>query len=97
MLPAGTSVSRLLVEDPDGIGVLSNGGGIAADCEHVYWVSGSSRIMRVRYLVGVATPPEIVADNQDHPADVAVDDTGVYWVNYGSEPGTGIVTRMRKE
>jgi len=90
-LLAGMQRPFVLADDPNGIA------GIAADSNYVYWASnytdaGRGRIMRVRRCGG---PPEAVAENQDQPFDVAVDDSAVYWVNLGSQD-SGSVMRMAK-
>jgi hypothetical protein len=59
---------------------------------NLYWVD---------YLAGTVNQMPIgggtiktLATGRDHPIAIAVDATTVYWVDYGSQPGTGSVSKV---
>ncbi len=93
-LPAGATVPRVLVDDPDGVWAL------AIDTTSVYWASGDGwktaggMVKRVGRCGG--TPEILVAgqrwsDEFRDPVGIAAGDDALYWLT-----GTGTVMRMRK-
>lgn len=61
-------------------GGASGAGDITADATYVYWVSAyTSRVSRALLAGG---PVEVIANMQDDPQAIAVDDKWIYWANY---------------
>jgi hypothetical protein len=91
---------RTLVDETDGIGSREDVA-IALDEEYLYWTTQTGFIKRIRLCGGT---PEILAENQDNPIAIAVDDNAIYWLAYGprppwlrlDSPQLGQVMRMRK-
>jgi hypothetical protein len=94
VLPRGAVAARTFLE-PAGIAASHTGRhiAIALDAHYVYWATQAGDIKR-ECITGGA--PEVIASNQDEPIDIAVDDSGVYWLDQGTQPGTGKVMEMKK-
>lgn len=86
---AGGTASSIVTDDqPTGLGV---------DGTHVYWASDFRRIVKAPLAGGT---PETLADNEFNPAELALDDCFVYWVDRETRVGsmlTGKVARRTKQ
>jgi hypothetical protein len=61
--------------------------GFAVDATHVYWNADAKRIVRTPHGGGT---PEILADNELNPAELALDDCYVYWVDRQTLVGSSL-------
>jgi hypothetical protein len=68
---------------------------IALDKDSVYFVAGDGAgvVGRISKATGGAS---IIATGQDDPRSVAVDDTYVYWANFGRGNSTGSIKKAKK-
>jgi hypothetical protein len=92
VLPRAAAAERV-VGEPEGIAVNEDEPVLALDDHYVYWATLTGDVKREPICGGTA---EILAQNQDEPIDIAVDDNGVYWLDHGTQPGTGKVMEMKK-
>jgi hypothetical protein len=62
---------------------------VIVDGSHMIWAEGgaSGSIYRATLLAGAV--PELLAEGQDSPVDLAVDFTTIYWANHGNAAGAG--------
>ncbi|MCK6588014.1 MAG: hypothetical protein L6Q76_10560 [Polyangiaceae bacterium] len=68
---------------------LSFPNGIAVDGSHIYFTTwGDGGVHRIAKGATPGTQPEKLASNQRKPAEIAVNETLVFWVNEGSAVGS---------
>jgi sugar lactone lactonase YvrE len=66
---------------------LSFPNGLAVDASHIYWTTwGDGGVFRIAKTPGAV--PEKIASNQRKPAEIAVGETFIFWVNEGSAIGS---------
>lgn len=61
--------------------------GLAVDATHIYWSSDARRIVRAPLTGGT---PEILAENELNPAELASDECFVYWVDRQTLVGSSL-------
>jgi hypothetical protein len=64
--------------------------GLAVDAEYIYWTNwGDGTVWRLAKSA-MSSPPQMLASGQQKPADIAVGDTHIVWVNEGSSVSSGM-------
>jgi hypothetical protein len=69
-------------------------GGLTADSSSVYWTTpaGGGSVMKIASLGG---NPITLASGQGFPTGIAVDETSVYWADYGAiDHASGSIRRL---
>jgi hypothetical protein len=83
----GTGSSVVLLSDA---GVQS----LALDSNNVYWTGYASDGGVVMMVPKAGGPPVVLASGQQLPGPIAVDDTGVYWLNLNDDVHGGAVMKV---
>lgn len=86
----GSSCSQGLCEPSVVVADVAAPQDVTLDDTHVYWTTANGTVQRAPKSGGAV---ETIAEEQDSPATLLVDDKYVYWIN----GGTGAVMRQKKE
>lgn len=106
--PSGVSRVAFDSSSPEALATVDGPNAIALDQDALYvttdasksCTAGGGQVLRIPFDTKTV---EVLADKQDCPSGIAVDASGVYWVNAGSrtggplnDPGTGALMRAKR-